>query len=54
MAETTTPLGSDLHLTADTTGGPDDGLQVEPGQEKQTLKFHFTPRVGLAGEVVAA
>ena len=46
-----TPLADDLHLTANTVGGPDDGLQVEPGQETQTLKFYFTPRVGLAGEV---
>ena len=47
MAET--PL--DLHTTKNTIGGPDDGVQVDPGQEKQTLKFYFTPREGLAGEV---
>ena len=42
---------ADLHLTKNTIGGPDDGLLVNPGQETQTLKFHFTPRAGLAGEV---
>ena len=47
MAETP----NDFHATKNTIGGPDDGLQVDPGQETQTLKFYFTPRVGLAGEV---
>ena len=47
MAETP----NTFHATKNTIGGPDDGLQVDPGQETQTLKFYFTPRVGLAGEV---
>ena len=46
----TTP-DPDLGLTPRTTGGPDDAPLVDPGQETQTLKFHFTPRVGLAGEL---
>ena len=32
-------------------GGPDDGRTVDPGEETQTLKFHFTPREALAGEM---
>lgn len=32
-------------------GGPDDGPTLDPGQEKQTLKFYFTPREALAGEM---
>ena len=32
-------------------GGPDDGPTIDPGQEKQTLKFYFTPREALAGEM---
>ena len=32
-------------------GGSDDGRTVDPGEEKQTLKFHFTPREALAGEM---
>ncbi|MEL6617000.1 MAG: hypothetical protein AAFQ43_14760, partial [Bacteroidota bacterium] len=47
MAETP----NDTRVTKSTVGGPDDGLLVDPAQETQTLKYHFTPRVGLAGEV---
>lgn len=32
-------------------GGPDAGPTVDPGQQKQTLKFYFTPREALAGEM---
>ncbi len=32
-------------------GGPDDGPTVDPGQTTQTLKFYFTPREALAGEM---
>ena len=32
-------------------GGPDLGPTVDAGQEKQTLKFYFTPREALAGEM---
>ena len=32
-------------------GGPDLGATVDAGQEKQTLKFYFTPREALAGEM---
>lgn len=32
-------------------GGPDDAPTVDPGQQKQTLKFYFTPREALAGEM---
>ena len=32
-------------------GGPDLSPAVDPGQEKQTLKFYFTPREALAGEM---
>ncbi|MEM6328241.1 MAG: NADH-quinone oxidoreductase subunit C [Bacteroidota bacterium] len=43
-------LAQALHQTG-FAGGASDGAQVDPGEEKQTLKFYFTPRVGLAGEV---
>ena len=33
------------------TGGPDDGPLVKPEEQTQTLKFHFTPRTALAGEM---
>ena len=32
-------------------GGPDDAPFVDPGEQVQTLKFHFTPRDALAGEM---
>ena len=32
-------------------GGPDLEATVDAGQEKQTLKFYFTPREALAGEM---
>ena len=32
-------------------GGPDDGPFVDPGEQTQTLKFYFTPRTALAGEM---
>ena len=32
-------------------GGPDDGPLVDPAQQTQTLKFEFTPRTALAGEM---
>jgi NADH-quinone oxidoreductase subunit C len=32
-------------------GDPDVTPTVDPGQEKQTLKFYFTPREALAGEM---
>ena len=38
------PLGTLL-------GGSDDGPAIEVGQEVQTLKFYFTPREALAGEM---
>ena len=55
MADTPTPPLSD----SGTPEGPvrtrlgvtDETAQVDPGQETQTLKFYFTPRVGLAGEL---
>ena len=50
MAQDPNTLARELHQT-NHTGGPDDGAQIQPGEEKQTLKFYFTPRVGLAGEV---
>ena len=32
-------------------GGPDDAPFVDPAEQAQTLKFHFTPRAALAGEM---
>ena len=32
-------------------GGPDDAPFVDPAEQTQTLKFHFTPRSALAGEM---
>ena len=39
------PMGGDL------VGGPDDAPFVDPGEQTQTLKFYFTPRTALAGEM---
>ena len=47
MPETPTEVVPDRTLV----GGPDDAPAVDPGQEKQTLKFYFTPREALAGEM---
>ena len=44
------PITTDIP-TGELLGGPDDGPAVEAGQETQTLKFHFTPREALAGEM---
>ena len=32
-------------------GGPDDAPFADPGEQTQTLKFYFTPRSALAGEM---
>ena len=32
-------------------GGPDGGPFLDPGEEKQTLKYYFTPRAPIAGEM---
>lgn len=32
-------------------GGPDDAPFVDPAEQTQTLKFYFTPRASLAGEM---
>ena len=32
-------------------GGPDDAPFVDPAEQTQTLKFYFTPRTALAGEM---
>ena len=32
-------------------GGPDGGPFIDPGEEKQTLKYYFTPREPIAGEL---
>ncbi|MDT0630344.1 NADH-quinone oxidoreductase subunit C [Rubrivirga sp. S365] len=32
-------------------GGPDGAPFVDPAEQTQTLKFHFTPRAALAGEM---
>lgn len=47
MPDMTADLVRDRRLA----GGPDDGPTVDPGQTVQTLKFYFTPREALAGEM---
>lgn len=46
MSETTARVPDQALL-----GGPDDTPTIDPGQQKQTLKFYFTPREALAGEM---
>ncbi len=50
--EPTPPASVALTPIADAlVGGPDDAPFVDPGDQVQTLKFHFTPRTALAGEM---
>lgn len=58
MADTPTPPeetpqpSAALQPIADAlVGGPDDAPFVDPAEQTQTLKFHFTPRSALAGEM---
>ena len=50
--EPTPPASVALTPIADAlVGGPDDAPFLDPGEQVQTLKFHFTPREALAGEM---
>ncbi|MGB3542126.1 NADH-quinone oxidoreductase subunit C [Rubrivirga sp.] len=62
MAENTDGHGAETTPTPPSTvslspvsdamvGGPDDAPFLDPAEQSQTLKFHFTPRSALAGEM---
>ncbi len=49
--ETPQPSAALAPLADALVGGPDDAPFVDPTEQTQTLKFHFTPREALAGEM---
>jgi len=49
--ETPQPSAALQPISDALVGGPDDAPFVDPAQQTQTLKFHFTPRSALAGEM---
>ena len=49
--ETPQPSAALTPMASDIVGGPDDAPFLDPGQQEQTLKFYFTPREALAGEM---